>query len=260
MALPIVRTKPCLRELGHAIGRFRSDRKTGNIAPVFFRRSCLTGIKMGSRVKFDLVIFDCDGVLVDSERITNTVFAEMLNELGLSVTLGDMFRDFVGRSMSQCLEMIESRLGHPPPANLLEEYNARITVALTRDLQAVSGIEAALDSIDVPMCVASSGDHNKMKTTLGLTGLIDRFSDRLYSVTEVTNGKPAPDVFLYAAERMGASPENCAVIEDSAPGVRAGMAAGMTVFGYAALTDPATLEREGAVVFDDMAQLPGLLS
>lgn len=214
---------------------------------------------MASRVRFDLVIFDCDGVLVDSERITNTVFATMLNELGLSVTLGDMFHDFVGRSMSQCLEMIEARLGHPPPANLLEEYNARITVALTRDLQAVSGIEAALDAIDVPVCVASSGDHGKMKTTLGLTGLMDRFSDRLFSVTEVANGKPEPDVFLYAAERMGADPTRCAVIEDSAPGVRAGVTAGMTVFGYAALTDPASLEREGAVVFDDMAKLPALL-
>ncbi len=215
---------------------------------------------MGSRIKFDLVIFDCDGVLVDSERITNTVFAEMLNELGLSVTLEDMFREFVGRSMSQCLEMIEARLGHSPPPGFLDDYNDRITVALERDLNAVEGIEAVLDAIDVPVCVASSGDHNKMRTTLGITGLLDRFSGRLYSVTEVANGKPAPDVFLYAAKKMGANPADCAVIEDSAPGVRAGVAAGMTVFGYAALTTPASLEKEGAIVFNQMAKLPSLLT
>jgi HAD superfamily hydrolase (TIGR01509 family) len=210
-------------------------------------------------VTFDLVIFDCDGVLVDSERITNTVFAAMLNELGLAVTLQDMFRDFVGRSMAQCVEMIEARLGRPVPDAWLDEYRTRTVAALARDLKPVSGIEAALDAIDIPCCVASSGDHDKMRATLGLIGLLPRFDGRLYSVTQVERGKPHPDVFLFAASRMGAAPDRCAVVEDTFIGARAGVAAGMTVFGYAALSDPEALSAEGAIVFDDMAGLPALL-
>lgn len=215
---------------------------------------------MASRVRFDLVVFDCDGVLVDSERITNVIFAEMLSELGLRVTLDDMFWDFVGRSMAQCLEIIEVKLGTPPPDTFLDDYNDRIAVALKRDLKPVSGVTAALDVIDVPVCVASSGSHDKMRLTLGLTGLLERFDGNLFSATEVERGKPAPDVFLLAANRMGFDPANCAVVEDAPTGVRAGIAAGMTVFGYAELSDPASLEREGAVVFDNMAMLPALLS
>lgn len=215
---------------------------------------------MPSRIRFDLVIFDCDGVLVDSERITNTIFAAMLNELGLPVSLDDMFRDFVGRSMAQCLEIIENRLGQPAPEGFLRDYNERITVALSRDLKSVAGIEAVLDNIDVPICVASSGSHDKMRLTLGLTGLLDRFDGALFSATDVERGKPHPDVFLHAAERMGVDPSRCAVVEDAPRGVRAGIAAGMTVFGYAELSNPASLEAEGAVVFVDMKELPALLS
>jgi HAD superfamily hydrolase (TIGR01509 family) len=208
---------------------------------------------------FDLVIFDCDGVLVDSERITNGIFVTMLNDLGLAVTLDEMFRDFVGRSMGQCLEIIEDRLGRAPPESFLQEYTERIEVALSSDLEPVAGIEAALDMIDLPMCVASSGSHEKMQLTLGLTGLFDRFDGRIFSATEVRRGKPAPDIFLHAASVMGADPSACAVIEDSPRGVRAGIAAGMTVFGYAERSDPRSLEQEGAVVFTQMSQLAGLL-
>ena len=210
--------------------------------------------------KFDLVIFDCDGVLVDSERITNTVFAEMLNDLGLSVTLEDMFDRFVGNSMNRCLEIIQDMLGKPVPDNFVVEYRQKTNQALTENLKPVEGIKEVIDRLLLPYCVASSGEHQKMQTTLGLTGLLPYFADKLFSVTEVTRGKPYPDVFLYAAETMGVNPARCAVVEDTAIGVQAGVAAGMTVFGYAALTKPERLQKAGAShVFNNMKMLPELL-
>jgi len=211
-------------------------------------------------VSLQLVIFDCDGVLVDSERIANRIFAAMLNELGLAVTLEDMFEKFVGHSMRQCVEMIEQMLGRPVPANFVDELQSRTRVALEAELKATPGIEEALDSIRVPFCVASSGDHRKMRTTLGITGLLPRFEGRLFSVTEVARGKPFPDVFLLAAGRLGVDPAACAVVEDTPIGVSAGVAAGMRVFGYAASTPAQRLTKAGAhVIFDHMRQLPALL-
>ncbi|MBI3896916.1 MAG: HAD family phosphatase [Gammaproteobacteria bacterium] len=210
--------------------------------------------------KFALVIFDCDGVLVDSERITNQVFAHMLNELGIPVTLDDMFERFVGRSMNQCLELITELLGNTPPADFVENYRRRTSEALATLLMPVAGIEAALNTIKLPCCVASSGDHEKMRTTLGITKLLPRFDGKLFSVTEVARGKPAPDVFLYAAGKYNVKPSACVVIEDTPTGVSAGIAAGMTVYGYSALTPAARLLSAGAhQVFSDMAELPALI-
>jgi HAD superfamily hydrolase (TIGR01509 family) len=210
--------------------------------------------------QFDLVIFDCDGVLVDSERITNQVFADMLNELGLPVTLEDMFEQFVGRSMSQCLDLITEMLCAQPPEDFVDNYRRRTTSALLSKLTAVPGIETALDKIRLRYCVASNGDHDKMRTTLGITGLLPRFEGQLYSVTEVEKGKPHPDVFLYAAHKQAVTPSSCVVIEDTPTGVKAGIAAGMTVYGYAALTPASRLLEAGAHgTFDDMALLPSLI-
>jgi len=210
--------------------------------------------------RFKLLILDCDGVLVDSERITNTVFAAMLNELGMAVTLDDMFEQFVGHSMPQCLEKVGALLGAAPPADFVAEYRRRCDAALGAELVAVPGIESALDRIRLPCCVASSGDHDKMRTTLGITGLLARFEGRLFSVTEVAAPKPAPDVFLYAAARCGVTPADCVVVEDTPTGVRAAVAAGMTVFGYAALTPAQRLRDAGAHrLFTQMEMLPELL-
>ena len=214
-----------------------------------------------SKDKFGLVIFDCDGVLVDSELITNRVFARMLNELGIAATLEDMFERFVGRSMPQCLELITKMLGHPVPPQFVEEYQARSAAALRSELKAVPDIEAVLAALRTPYCVASSGTHEKMQTTLGITGLLPQFRGKMYSVTEVAQSKPFPDVFLHAARRQGVAPANCAVIEDTPTGVRAGVAAGMTVFGYCALTPQQRLIEAGAHhTFERMRDLPGLLS
>ena len=217
----------------------------------------------GDRVKksrFDLVIFDCDGVLVDSELITNRIFAGMLNEMGIPVSLDDMFEQFVGRSMPQCLELTAELLGRPVPDGFLPEFQARTAAALKSELKAVPDIEEVLATMGIPFCVASSGTHEKMHTTLGVTGLLPKFQGKMYSVTEVAKSKPAPDVFLYAARQSGVDASACAVIEDTPTGVRAGVAAGMTVFGYCALTPQQRLIAAGAhYTFERMRDLPELI-
>jgi len=208
----------------------------------------------------ELVIFDCDGVLVDSELITNRVFAAMLRELGLPVTLEFMFARFVGHSMQHCWEEVARMLGREVPAQFKQELQLRTTAALQAEVRAVQGVEAVLDSLELPYCVASSGSHEKMATTLGATGLLPRFRDRIFSATEVPHGKPAPDIFLLAASRCGVEPSACVVIEDSAAGVTAGVAAGMTVYGYCAFTPAQQLMAAGAHrTFNTMAKLPALL-
>lgn len=149
--------------------------------------------------------------------------------------------EFVGNSMSRCVEIIEQKLRRPVPEDFISEYRSRTKTALAEQLTSVDGIEIALDQIDLPMCVASSGDHEKMRTTLGLTNLLDWFEGQLFSVTEVSRGKPHPDIFLHAAAQMGADPECCAVVEDTVIGVTAGVSAGMKVFGFAKLSNPAKL-------------------
>ena len=209
------------------------------------------------------MIFDCDGVLVDSEMITNRVFARMLAELGITMTLDDLFERFVGRSMTHCRTLIAELLQRPVPDAFLADFRARTTAALQAELEAVAGIEGVLDALTaagVPFCVASSGSHEKMRLTLGITGLLPRFEGRMFSVTEVPHAKPAPDVFLFAARRCGADPSACCVVEDTPTGVEAGVAAGMRVYGYCGLTPASRLTHAGAhVVFDEMKRLPALL-
>ena len=213
-----------------------------------------------SKERFGLVIFDCDGVLVDSEPITNRVFAKMLNELGIAISLEDIFERFVGRSMPQCLEILAKLLGRPVPQHFVEEYQTRSTTALKSELKAVPDIKTVLATMRVPYCVASSGTHEKMHTTLGITGLLPQFRGKMYSVTEVAQSKPFPDVFLHAARQHGVMPADCAVIEDTPTGVRAGVAAGMTVFGYCALTPKQRLIEAGAHhTFERMRDLPSLI-
>ena len=210
-----------------------------------------------------LVIFDCDGVLVDSEPVANRTLGNMLRELGLDLTQQQIFEHFVGYSLPHCLRVIEGMLGHAAPENFLRDLQARTFAAFKTELRATPGIEQTLDALDavgLPYCVASSGDHEKMKTTLGITGLLPRFAGRIFSVTQVAHGKPAPDIYLFAAAQMNAVPSSCAVVEDTPPGVRAGVAAGMTVFGFCAFTPAEKLRAAGAQqTFDDMQRLPQLL-
>ena len=206
------------------------------------------------------VIFDCDGVLVDSEPVGNRVLAELITELGIPTTTEQSIATYMGRSMASCLAMLEERLGEPPPADFADRYRAGVEAGWRAELRPVPGIEAALDAIDLPTCVASSGDHDRMRLTLGLTGLWDRFAGRIFSAYEVERGKPAPDLFLHAADRMGFDPASTAVVEDTVPGVTAGRAAGMRVLAFARLVPAADLAAAGGEVFDDMADLPALLA
>jgi HAD superfamily hydrolase (TIGR01509 family) len=208
----------------------------------------------------DSVIFDCDGVLVDSEVISNRVLAEVLTQAGLPTTTEQSVALFKGRAWAQNLAVIEERMGGAAPADLTERYRAARDAELEAAVVPVDGIVEALDAIDLPSCVASSGDHAKMRLTLGVTGLYERFAGRIFSAVDIGGkGKPAPDLFLYAAERMGFVPERTAVVEDSVPGVVAGVAAGMTVLAYATNGEAPALAEAGGHVFTDMRELPGLL-
>jgi HAD superfamily hydrolase (TIGR01509 family) len=207
----------------------------------------------------ELVIFDCDGVLVDSEPLSNRVLAEELTAIGLPTTTEDSVRDYMGRSWATCSALIEERLGRPLPADFGARYHDRLFELFRRELVAVSGVEAALGAIEAPTCVASSGSHERIRLALEVTGLLDRFDGRIFSATDVVYGKPAPDLFLHAAERIGVAPERCVVVEDSPAGVEAGRSAGMQVLAYASHGDAPALAAAGARVFADMSELPGLL-
>jgi HAD superfamily hydrolase (TIGR01509 family) len=207
----------------------------------------------------EAVIFDCDGVLVDTELVSNTVLAGLLTEAGLPTTLELCLRDYRGRSLHSVMELAERRHGAPLPADIPERYYAAAEARFAAELEPVAGIVAALDEIDLPMCVASSGPHHKMAVTLRATGLWERFEGAIFSATEVAQGKPAPDLFLHAAQAMGFDPARTAVVEDSVPGVLAARAAGMRALAFAADTDAGALAAAGGEVFDDMARLPGLL-
>lgn len=211
----------------------------------------------------ELVIFDCDGVLVDSERLSVRVESQLLGELGWAISEHEVMERFVGRSDAHMLSVIEEELGRPVP-EFMDAYRTRLFAAFDRELDAVPGVADALDRIDslaLSTCVASSGTHEKMARTLGRTGLFDRFDGRIFSATEVERGKPAPDLFLFAAASMGVAPDRCLVVEDSRYGVQAARAAGMRSVGFAGGLTPAEwLAGPGTIVVDDMADLPDLLA
>ncbi|WP_030157872.1 HAD family hydrolase [Streptomyces sp. NRRL S-244] len=208
-----------------------------------------------------LVIFDCDGVLVDTERIAARVNVALGAELGWPLTEEEAIRLFIGRSSASNRETVAGRLGAEAAREWEERFARMHAEAVDAGLTPVDGLPEALDAITLPACVASSGTHEKMRHTLGRTGLYERFAGRIHSATEVARGKPAPDLFLYAARRMGVAPSACAVVEDSRPGVEAARAAGMRSFGYAGgLTPAAHLAGPGTVLFTDMRDLPDLLA
>ncbi len=214
-------------------------------------------------MSYDLVVFDCDGVLVDTERLTVAVEARVLSEMGWLHSPADVVARFMGRTSEAMLAEVEAELGADATRQFDELTTVEINEAFERELVAVPGVEDVLDSLDqrgISTCVASSGSHQKMRRTLGMTGLYDRFRGRIFSASEVTHGKPAPDLFLHAATEMGSRASSTAVVEDSAFGVQAAVAAGMTAYGFAGGLCPAeTLARAGAVVFHEMSELVALL-
>jgi HAD superfamily hydrolase (TIGR01509 family) len=210
---------------------------------------------------FQLVIFDCDGVLVDSEHLAVRVEVAVLAELGWPLSRAEVIERFMGRSQAVMVQAILDRLGGRLPDGWQDRLDRRYRAAFEAELAPVDGIVEALDRIVTPTCVASGGSHEWLRHTLGLTGLYDRFQGRIFSASEVAQGKPAPDLFLHAAARLGAEPATCAVVEDSRYGVEAARAAGMRAFGYTGgLTPPERLAGPRTVLFDDMRRLPDLLA
>lgn len=179
-----------------------------------------------------MIIFDCDGVLVDSEIISNEADAAAFTSLGYPITAEEMIRRFIGRPKKDIWADVEKEFGRPFPADLLDRVTADIKARYHSDLKPVAGVAAAIDAIGGQRCVASSSEMEKLRLALSVTGLAERFDPFIFSASQVKRGKPAPDLFLFAAARMGKEPANCIVVEDSPAGVTAGRAAGMPVIGF----------------------------
>ncbi|MET8228632.1 HAD family hydrolase [Streptomyces sp. NPDC005301] len=214
-------------------------------------------------MRYDLVIFDNDGVLVDSEPISNTLLAAYLTELGHPTSYEDSLRDYMGAAMHRVHDTVLERTGQRLPADFDDVFHARVFAAFERELQPVAGAVQVLEKLaadGVPYCVASSGSHERIRVGHRKTGLDRWFDDgRIFSSQDVGRGKPAPDLFLYAAERMGVPAERCAVVEDSPLGVRAANAAGMDVYGFTAMT-PGDRLIGATELFADMGELADLLA
>ncbi len=210
-----------------------------------------------------LVIFDCDGVLVDSEVISNQVLAHELTREGLSTTLAQARSDYQGLLLSEVARDAEARLGRSLPDGWIAHYERLREDAFRRELRPVEGAAEAVRELragGVGVCVASQGKLAKTRLSLELTGLASLFSpEALFSAEQVPRGKPFPDLFLHAAATLGTAPPDCVVVEDTPSGVRAGVSAGMRVLGYGADSDPGALEREGAEVVMSLTELPRLL-
>jgi HAD superfamily hydrolase (TIGR01509 family) len=208
----------------------------------------------------ELVILDCDGVLIDSERLAVEVEMALLREIGWTLTKPEVIERFVGRSDADIRRQIEEHLGHELPGDWSARLRRRYEEAFDARLVPVDGVFDALDAITLPTCVASNSGHRYLRHMLTLTGLHDRFAVRIFSAQDVARSKPAPDLFLHAARSMGVTPSRCVVVEDSPPGVEAARAAGMHVLAFAGGLMPAEfLDGPGTTVFDQMHELPRLV-
>jgi HAD superfamily hydrolase (TIGR01509 family) len=215
---------------------------------------------------YDLVIFDCDGVLVDSEALACVVHADVMTQYGYTITAEQVHDRFLGRSAREARLEVETELGRAFPDTYTAQLRATIDRVFGEQLTAVPHIAETLAKLSQRICVASSGTPTRIRSSLGTTGLLDRFAPHLFSAMQVERGKPAPDLFLFAAAQMNTPPARCIVIEDSVPGVTAARAAEMTVIGFTGGShcrpgDADRLRAAGAnIVIDDMRTLPALIA
>jgi HAD superfamily hydrolase (TIGR01509 family) len=214
-----------------------------------------------------LVIFDCDGVLVDSEPLAMRVLLEGLASAGYRIDEVSAYERFLGRSLATLQTILKNDLGVVLPTDRLEQMRLDLFDLYRRELEPMPGIGEALDRLTVPYCVASSSLPERIRVSLDVTGLLPRFESHLFSAAMVANGKPAPDLFLRAAAEVGVAPAACLVIEDSPPGIEAAHRAGMRVFAFLGASHarrPGYRERLAALqpdlLFDDMRQLPELIA
>jgi HAD superfamily hydrolase (TIGR01509 family) len=214
----------------------------------------------------ELIIFDCDGVLVDSEPLAAAALAAELADVGIATTAQECLDTYTGLSLESVMAGIEARWARTLPSDFRERLKQRDYAAFRRHLRPIAGVETLLTALETPKCVASSGSQEKLAVTLGATGLMRYFAPNVFSAEQVAHGKPAPDLFLYAARRMGTPAERCIVVEDSIAGVTAARAAGMDVIGYAGGSHANHGYADGLrdvgaeVVVSDMEQLAAILA
>lgn len=209
---------------------------------------------------FKLVIFDCDGVLVDSERLTNQVFIDMLAVEGVNITLHEIMENYVGIPLLDGIALLEKLHQFKLPEDFITRFNQQSMAVLESELQPISGVEKVIRNLQMPFCVASNSRTEKVRAMLKITGLFDYFNGKIFTASQVKHPKPAPDIYLYAARAFNIAPSDCLVIEDTSVGVTAAKVAGMTVLGYAAQTSATRLLEAGAHdVFADMKALPMLI-
>jgi HAD superfamily hydrolase (TIGR01509 family) len=217
-------------------------------------------------VQFDLIIFDCDGVLVDSEVISCRAHARVLTRHGYPITPEQVLERFLGVSDREARQMVEAEVGRKLPDDIEAQVKQETLRFYADGLKAIAHVGDVMASIDLPKCVASSGTPDKIHHGLTCAGLYDQLAPHIFSALQVKRGKPAPDLFLFAAEQMKVAPERCLVIEDSVPGVTGARAAGMAVLGFHGGSHctpghAAALRAAGAhETFDDMRELPGLIA
>jgi HAD superfamily hydrolase (TIGR01509 family) len=205
------------------------------------------------------IIFDCDGTLVDSEKLGIEVLVQAATEQGVRITVADAFLRYKGANMADCVADLEMRLSRRLPQDFVPKVRERTAEAFRSQLRPIDGALDLVRSIDGPMCVASSGPREKIELSLSLAGLLPFFEGRIFSSYDVGHWKPDPGLFLHAAQVLGVAPQHCSVVEDSLPGIRAGLAAGMRVFAFQPSgIEPGMLAR--TVVIERLADLANLLA
>lgn len=209
--------------------------------------------------KYKCIIFDCDGVLIDSESIAIGVLVDMANYLGANMNVEESLISLKGKAFNRCMEFISKRINKPLPINFETDYRINTFEAFREKIQPIKGIQDVIENLTIPFCVASSGPENKIRLNLETTGLLPFFESNIFSCYAIQKWKPEPDIFLWAAETMGFKPNECLVIEDSISGIRAAKTGGFDVYGYTEHDYNNELQSEANTTFDSMDKLLGML-
>lgn len=205
------------------------------------------------------IIFDCDGVLVDTEKIGNGILLAMAQEHGFEMELEDAYRNFNGRNLKDCFRHIEEAIDQKLPDNFEEEYRLKSFDAFKTQVKPMEGVEDFINKLTIPYCVASSGPVEKIRLNLEVAGLLDKFEGKIFSSYQINSWKPEPGIFLHAAKEMGFDVKDCVVLEDSKAGVKAGISGGFKVYGFANGFNNEDLQEEGATLFSSYNELKNLL-
>jgi HAD superfamily hydrolase (TIGR01509 family) len=205
------------------------------------------------------IIFDCDGVLVDTEKIGNEILLTMASEHGFEMKIEDAYRNFNGRNLKDCFRHIESAIDKKLPVNFESEYRERSFSAFKTQVKPVEGVEDFIAQLKIPFCVASSGPVDKIRLNLETAGLLDKFENKIFSSYQIKSWKPDPEIFLFAAKEMGFDVKDCIVVEDSKAGVKAGISGGFKVYSFANEYNNDELEQEGAILFKNFEELKSIL-